>query len=650
MKDNTKQEGTIYPITTLENKVQESLFENLPLNLKKQVVLVETPPQFNSDFGIQLTGIAKLLKTSPVDLATEATNKGNEIKDSLFEKIENQGPFLNLKLNMGQFGNEVISSIFNLNKNYGKENVGKGQKVVIDMSAPNIAKRMNYGHLRSTIIGDSLANIYKFQGYDVIRDNHLGDWGTQFGKLITAIKLWGNEKELLASEDPIGILQDLYVKFHAVAEEQAEVIKADMKAQVKKNGFESIPELQKAVEEASKEIMTRKKIGRDEVKMDVVLEDALDRVIITDIEKEGRDWFRKLEAGDPEAKRLWEICIDLSMKEFNQIYKTLGVDFELILGESFYEDKLQNIFDEVSKSKYGEKSEGALIINLEDKELGVAIIQKQDGASVYMTRDLATAEYRETELKADKIIYVVGEDQKQYFQQLFEILKRLGHEIGDKSEHVYFGMVRLPEGKMSTRKGRTILLRDVISEGLKKAEEIIQTKNPELAKDEETKNEVVRQIAIGALKWNDLGQDPKHSIEFRWEKALNFDGYGSPYVQYTAVRAKSILESAEKKNIQYRLNEFIPGAYSDPIEKSLIRKLAEFPKAIALAQESSNPSQVAIYVFELSKRFSTFYNKLQVLKAESSEIVNSRLKLVAATVQVIENSLGLLGIEVPKIM
>ena len=292
--------------------------------------------------------------------------------------------------------------------------------------------------------------------------------------------MWGNEKELLASDDPIGILQDLYVKFHEVSKEQSEKIRIVMKNQVKEKGLSSIPTLEKAVEDVSQEIMTRKKITKSELNTETILEDALDRVVVPEIENEGRKWFSKLENGDPETKRLWKTCIDLSMKEFNRMYQVLGVDFELTLGESFYENMLNNVANEVKKSRVGIVSDGALVVDMQDKNLGVAIIQKRDGASVYMTRDLATASYREKELKADRVIYVVGEDQKQYFQQLFEILGRLGHKIGEKSEHVYFGMVRLPEGKMSTRAGRTILLKDVIDEGLKKVGEVIDERSPEL--------------------------------------------------------------------------------------------------------------------------------------------------------------------------
>jgi len=640
-----------YLIYQLEESMGELVAEGSYEFVKDLLIFVEAPPQVDADYGIQLNRYAGYLNDSPVNLANQLAKNISNQETLYIESAFDQGPFLNFKLDMARFGESVTSEILEKKDSYGKERIVAEKKVVIDMSSPNIAKRMNYGHLRSTIIGDALANIYRSQGYEVVRDNHIGDWGTQFGKLITAIKMWGNEKELLASDDPIGILQDLYVKFHEVSKEQSEKIRIVMKNQVKEKGLSSIPTLEKAVEDVSQEIMTRKKITKSELNTETILEDALDRVVVPEIENEGRKWFSKLENGDPETKRLWKTCIDLSMKEFNRMYQVLGVDFELTLGESFYENMLNNVANEVKKSRVGIVSDGALVVDMQDKNLGVAIIQKRDGASVYMTRDLATASYREKELKADRVIYVVGEDQKQYFQQLFEILGRLGHKIGEKSEHVYFGMVRLPEGKMSTRAGRTILLKDVIDEGLKKVGEVIDERSPELARDKAKRDKVIKQIAIGALKWNDLSQDPKRSIEFHWEKALNLEGYSSPYVQYTAVRAGSIIEAAKKDGIDLSFeNNLSSEVYNHLSERALIRKLAEFPKVITIAQESNNPSQVAIYVYELARRFNTFYKDLQVLKGNSDNVRDSRLRLVVATRQVITNGLGILGIEVPEKM
>lgn len=610
--------------------------------------IVEAPVETGFDYGVNLVKVAGLEGLRPQDLASRLAGTTNI---SSVDEVRAVGPFLNFRLNMPKFGNEVLGQVLKMGPDYGKENEGHGQRVVIDMSSPNIAKRMSYGHLRSTIIGDALANLHRAAGYEVIRDNHIGDWGTQFGKLIVAIKEWGDEEELLASDDPIGVLQDLYVKFHSEVDLEKDALREVAKQKIDKDGVESIPGLKEAIEKVSQEIMIRKKISKADLDMSKITEDALDRVIQSNLEDGGRNWFLKLEKGDPEARRLWKLCIDLSLKEFDEIYKVLGVDFEESLGESFYENRLQGVVDEVASSKAGRISDGALVIDMQDKGLGVAIVQKSDGASVYMTRDLACAIYRQKEMKADKAIYVVGEEQKQYFQQLFEALRRLGYKIGENAEHVYFGMVSLPEGKMSTRKGRVILLKDVLTEGFKKAQEILEAKNPELSKNTALKNQVVRQIAVGALKWNDLSQDAKRPIVFDWNKALNFEGNSAPYVQYTAVRANSILEASGVDRSSLATDKTIYSKeYGEVAERALIRQLAAFPDAIKDALDNSSPSKIAAYVYELAKRFNSFYTKTPVLKAGDRDIVVSRLKLVAATSQVITNALGILGIEVPEEM
>lgn len=575
-----------YPLDYLEKSVVEKIKKNTGYD--NEIVISEVPSKFNADYGIQLAQVARTLGSNPVSLALDLSKK--DWQHPYLSEVKAHGPYLNFQLEYKRFGLDVVDGILNDEKKYGQERKKKRGKVVVDMSSPNIAKRMSYGHLRSTIIGDAIANLYESQGYDVIRDNHIGDWGTQFGKQIVAIKLWGDEKKLMKSPEPVGDLQELYQKFHKEAEDRPE------------------------------------------------LEDL------------GREWFLKLEQGDPEARRLWKMCVDLSMKEFNQIYETLGVSFDVTLGESFYENKLQKTIDEVARNRISKKSEGALVVDMSDKNLGVAIIQKSDGASVYMTRDLAAAIYREKEMKADKAIYVVGEDQKLYFQQLFQVLKGLGHDIGEESEHVYFGMVRMEEGKMSTRKGRTILLNDVINEGLERERRVIASRNPELSRNTQKREKVVRQVAVGALKWNDLARDPRRSIEFSWDDALNLEGYSAPYVQYAAVRANSILKNAGVDKKHLTQDKPTDEIYETDSEKSLVKKLAQYPKIVKSSQEQNNPSVVANSIYEIAKDFNNFYRNNPVLKETNRNIVLSRLKLVGATSQVIENGLGILGIEVPDEM
>ncbi|HLE49421.1 MAG TPA: arginine--tRNA ligase [Patescibacteria group bacterium] len=575
-----------YPIVGFEKGIK-GLIKNYT-GYNGEITITEAPANSGSDFGIQTSSIARAKGENPVSVAQSLSQKG--WSHPYIDEVRSQGPYLNFRLEYGTFGLDVVNGILSEEANYGMERKKEKGRVIVDMSSPNIAKRMSYGHLRSTIIGDAVSNLYISQGYDVVRDNHIGDWGTQFGKQIAAIKMWGDEKELMRSSEPVGDLQELYQKFHQEAEKHPE------------------------------------------------LEDL------------GRQWFLKLEQGDKEARRLWKMCVDLSMKEFDRVYKTLGVRFDVAMGESFYEKMLPSVMKQVDRSPISSRSEGALVVDMKDRNLGVAIIQKSDGASVYMTRDLATAMYREKKMGAEKAVYVVGEDQKLYFQQLFQILQGLGYEIGEKSDHVYFGMVRMEEGKMSTRKGRTILLDDVIKEGLERERQVISNRNPKLFNSRK-REEVVRQVAIGALKWNDLSRDPRRSIVFDWDEALNMEGFSAPYVQYAAVRANAILEHAGV-NHRHIAQDNPEGddVYKESSEQSLIKKLAAYPKAVKLAQEQNNPSIVATNVYEVAKEFNSFYRNNPVLRGTDKNLILSRLKLVGATSQVIKNGLGILGIEVPDVM
>ncbi len=633
----------------LLTEIKSQIYERIGID--DNITIAKAPDQTGMDYGIQLSSIAKRLNTNPVELSRDIANHlAANVAGLPVEAAISQGPYLNLRIEMSMFAPLVIEQILRMGKDYGRENLGKGQKVVFDMSSPNIAKRMSYGHLRSTIIGEALSNLYQFEGYETVRDNHIGDWGTQFGKLIVAIKNWGNEPKLLAADDPIGELQTLYVKFHEQAEKEKEHLRDGLILKAQQQGKESVPGLIETINDITRNIIQKKGISLAEVDQVKVFQDAIDRLAEPNLEKEGREWFLRLEKGDPEARRLWQICVELSLKEFDQIYQILRVKFDVSLGESFYEDKMAPVIKEAKKKKIGQISNGALVVKMNDKNLGVAIIQKSDGASVYMTRDLACAIYREKKMRSHKAIYVVGEDQKLYFQQLFEILRRLGYQIGNESEHIYFGMVRLPEGKMSTRKGRTILLKDVISEGLKRATEIISVKNPVLSTDERKRLEITRQIAVGALKWNDLSQDPRHSIVFDWDKALNFEGFAAPYVQYAAVRAKSILKSAIANPPELSTTDNSLQTFREPSERNLVKTLAQFPGKVKEATQQNSPFKLATYIYELARAFNTFYVSVPVLKSPNAEIVASRLQLTAASLQVIENGLSLLGIEIPEEM
>ncbi len=641
----------LYPLKKIEDDFVQRI-QKVIGSENARVVVMAAPHSEDGDYGAQMAEIAKMTGELPHDFAKRVAIELSADGDTFIEGYQSKGPYLNLKLKMSPFGLYVVDQVLAMSDEYGKENIGKGEVVAIDMSSPNIAKRMNYPHMISTVLGDSIARILATTGHEVIKDNHIGDWGTQFGKLIVAIRRWGDEKKILESDDPVGALQDLYVKFHDEADKEKASKREQLESKIKEGDTSSVAGLQQMVNKITEDVMKRKKIDKDAVDHEKVLNDALDRLSDSQLENEAREWFLKLEQGDPEAKRLWKLCVDLSLKEFEKIYDFLGVKFDLVRGESFYENMLQDVVKEVKDKGVGEMSDGALVVDMEKEKLGVAVIVKADGASLYVTRDIATLINREEELKAGKVVYVVGGEQKLYFQQLFEILKRMGHPIGENCTHIYFGMVSLKEGKMSTRKGRVILLQDVINEGLVRADELLKEKNPELYKNEDIRSNTVRQVASGALKWNLLAQDPRRSIVFDWDEALKFEGNSSPYVQYQAVRAASLLNMAGVTKDELSKAQLDEEAeyFATEEERNLVKALAEFPDALDMAQSKYSPLVIANYTYRLARLFSTFYEKVSVLKAEDENQKIARLKLSAAVSTVLTNSLGLLGIEVPEKM
>ncbi len=592
--ENTNPESSLYANAEVELEVRAALVEaGLDADTVKMLEIGDVPENFEGDYGIQCAKLAKIFKKSPAIIAKELADKlnANVASQRFVERYVATGPYLNFMLKFQEYGPAVAKQVLEKGDNYGKENIGHNERVVIDMSAPNIAKKMSVGHLRSTIIGDSLARTYDFLGFDVIKDNHIGDWGTQFGHLLYAIELWGDESAIEA--DPINQLKALYVRISTAGE-----------------GDKKLPE------------------------------DDPVNIKAKEVKDAGRAWFKRLENGDPEARTKWKKIVDWSLKEFQDMYDILGVDFDVTLGESFYEPMLADTIKEVADSGKAEMSKGALIFNLEDEGKGVAIVQKSDGATLYMTRDLAGAKYRQDTLKADRMIYVVGEDQKHYFEQLFLALKKLGYPIADKSVHVYFGMVTLPEGKMSTRKGRTVDLEDVVAEARVRSAAMIsertKTSNAEREK-------LVDTVAIGALKWNDLSQDPRKGIVFDWDTMLDLKGNSAPYVQYTFARALSLVEKSPEP---VNPTEVLP---IETDEKTLVKELAGFPDAIKKAADTNTPAAIAVYLYKLAQTFNGFYHNHTVLGGNDQER-KSRVALSAAVAQTIKNGLYLLGIEAPNKM
>ena len=589
---------TTYPIHQIAQEFRLALEQiGMDEDLSKTIDIKASPNDIEGDFGFHCAPFAKKLRKNPVQIAQELAKQLPVDPKGVIESYVAVGPYLNARINYEKFGDLVRDSVFEMGTDYGKEKIGTGQRIVIDMSSPNIAKRMSVGHLRSTIIGDSLARIFKHLDFEVIKDNHLGDWGTQFGHLLRAIELWGDEKAI--AKNPIEELQRLYVRISDAGEPSSDLYK----------GL-SNEEAQARAEQ---------------------------------VKNEGRAWFKKLEQGDSEARARWQQIVDWSLREFQQMYDVLGVDFDWTRGESYYEGALPEAIQKVKESGIATESKGALVVDMEDAGLGVAIIQKSDGATLYLTREIATGIQRSETEKVDGMIYVVGEDQKFYFQQFFEILRRMGYPIADKSKHVYFGMISLPEGKMSTRKGRVVLLEDVVKEAFTRTRHLVDQRT-HVASGQE-REQLVRQVAVGALKWNDLMADPRRSIVFDWDTMLTMEGNSAPYVQYAYARAISLLEGINLHSL-----ESVPIIPEHKSEKALIKLVADFPEVIKAAGESYNPSKVASHIYELAKAFNTFYHELPVLKAENNEKKMSRLAIVAVTAQTIQTGLNLLGIEAPAKM
>jgi len=544
------------------------------LTLEQVQNLVEVPKiSEHGDIAFPCFSFAKQYRKAPAAIAEELADK---LEGDLFEKVVPMGPYVNFFFKKAFITNEVTQQILSEGKSYGNLNLGHGKNITIDWSSPNIAKPFSLGHLRSTVIGNSIGLIAEKCGYKVSKINHLGDWGTQFGKLIVAYKAWGDEEKVRAN--PIEELLKLYVEFHEKAEEDP------------------------------------------------------------DLEQQGRDWFKKLEDGDEEATQLWSWFREESLKAFNKIYDLLGVKADYNHGESFYNDKMPEIMELLDNSGILELDRGAQVVKLEEENLPVCLIRKSDGASLYITRDLATALYRHRTFDFAKNIYAVGNEQALHFKQLKAVLKKLGFDWSEQMIHAPFGLVKKDGKKLSTRKGKIVLLEDVLNESIKMAEKAIAEKNPNLA----DKDIVAKQVGVGAIVFHDLRNDRMNDIDFNLDHMLKFEGDTGPYLQYTNARANSILRKAdyEEKKDLISLN--------DQWSFEVIRVLANFPKIIEKAFERNEPSVLSKYLIGLAQSFNSYYGHVRIL--EDNEEQQSRLALVKATTIVLTEGLRLLGIEAPKEM
>jgi len=548
------------------------------LTLEEIVALIEVPPNKEmGDFAFPCFKLAKVFRKAPnmiaADLAENIEAKG------AISKVMPLGGYVNFFVNKSQLAETVINDVLTKKEKYGHTDLGQDKAVVIDFSSPNIAKPFHIGHIRTTVIGNALYKIYDSQGYNVVRVNHLGDYGTQFGKLIVAFKLWGSKEAVEAN--PIPELLKLYVKFHEEAEQKPEM------------------------------------------------------------EDEARAWFTKLENGDEEAKALWQWFRDESLKEFARVYDLLDIEFDSYAGESFYSDKMDSVIETLKDKKLLVQSQGTNVVDLEEYNMPPALITKNDGSTLYMTRDLAAAIYRKNTYDFDKCIYVVGSQQSLHFQQLFKVLELMGYEWSKDLIHVPFGMVALEEGTMSTRKGRVVFLEDVLKQAVEKTKEIVLSKNPN-AKNVE---QIAKQVGVGAVVFQELSNSRIKDYTFSWSRTLSFEGETGPYVQYTHARCCAVLRKAEEEvtaDINYDLLSEGDGA-------EVLKVIGSFNKAILAAMRKNEPHIITRFVLDLAQAFNKFYHDNPIL-VEDAELRKARLALVAATRQTIENALALLGMHAPERM
>lgn len=537
----------------------------------------------NGDYAFPCFILAKELKKSPVAIAEEIKEKISQNLENIKEisEVSAVNGFLNFKLNKNQITQEVIDEFDTEKENFGSQKQEKPQNIVIDYSAPNIAKPFHIGHLRSTVIGQALYNIYKYLGYNVTSINHLGDYGTQFGKLIEGYKRWGAEYDI--ENNPIDELMQIYVRINNLCKEDESVL------------------------------------------------------------EECRNNFKKLEDGDPYCVEIWKKFRELSLKEFDKVYDILGVKFDSLNGEAFYSDKMPEIIDILKKAGKLEESEGAQVVKLGD-DMPPCLIIKSNGSTTYATRDLAAIMYRARTYDFDKAIYVTSYEQILHFKQVFATAKYLGldEKYTNGLVHVPFGMILLKTGKMSTREGKVIKLEDLLNEAIEKSKEIIEKKNPEL----ENKEDVAKKVGVGAIIFNDLSNGRIKDEIFDWDIMLNFNGETGPYVQYTTVRAKSVLEKAG----------YIPNVKEVNVEKlndkdsqKIINQLYNFNSILKNVTEKEEPSILARYLVDLAQNFSSFYNNCHII-TEDKEMQDARLYITYMVKTVLEKGLNLLGIQVPEKM
>ena len=573
----------------IKKEISEQIAKTIEnVEAKEIYTYIEVPKDTkNGDYSFPCFRLAKILRKAPQEIANQIKEKleqNGTTNSELIERVDIAGGYLNFYICSKIFTKEVLEQINN--EKFGVEaedEKNKEKNIVIDYSAPNIAKPFHIGHLRSTVIGAALYNIYKYLGYNVIGINHLGDYGTQFGKLIEGYKRWGEEYNV--DLDPINELTKIYIRINNACKEDEQILQAC------------------------------------------------------------RDNFKKLEDGDTYCVEIWKKFRELSLKEFQRVYDLLGSKFDSWNGEAFYSDKMPEVIEILEKTGKLISSQGAKIIDLEDKGINTpCIIEKSNGSTTYATRDLAAILYRARTYDFDKALYLTSYEQVLHFKQVFEVAKLLGidKKYTDGLQHIPFGMVLLPTGKMSTREGKVIKLEDLLNEAIQRAKIIIEEKNPSL----ENKEEIAKKVGIGAVIFNDLSNSRVKDEIFEWDQILNFQGETGPYIQYTYVRTKSVIEKAGKipelKSVQIK-------ELSDEYSQNIIKLIYNFENVLKQVTEKEEPSILARYLIDLAKAYSGFYNENKII-TENKDTQNARVYLTYAVGQVLKIGANLLGIEMPNKM
>lgn len=538
---------------------------------------LETPPNPDmGDFAFPCFKLSRLLRMGPPAIAGKLADA--IASDAVIDRVECVGGYLNFFLHKSGYAQSIVERVLQQGDQYGSSDEGQGRVICIDYSSINIAKRFHIGHLSTTMIGNALYKIYEHLGYKCVGINHLGDWGTQFGKMIAAYLKWGDREQV--ERDGVNALVALYVRFHKEAE------------------------------------------------ADPALED------------EGRLWFKKIEDGDPQAVEIFTWFKDVTLRDAKRVYDMLGVKFDSYAGESFYNDKMQPVIDELREKGLLEESQGAYVVNLEADGMPPCLILKKDGATLYATRDLAAAFYRKKTYNFYKTLYVVAYQQDLHFKQLFKVIEKMGYDWARDMEHVAFGMVSYEGRALSTREGYVVYLDELLERAVEKARVIIDEKSPNLA----DKDKVARQVGIGAVVFFDLFNNRIKDIDFRWERALNFDGETGPYVQYTHARCCSVLAKAGQIAAAPDY-----AALDNPTAQEVVRTLERFPEVVREACQRNEPSLVTRFSVELASNFNRFYYENHILVEDPAQSA-ARVNLTAATASCIRTALSLIGVEAPEKM